>query len=86
VSVSRYASVVPLVSTRALARPFTYLVEDAEVGTIVSVPFGRARRRGVVVALDDAPPKRIETTAPLPTPSGTSYVNARATARDDTSG
>ena len=57
---SRYASVVPLVSTRALARPFTYLVDDAEVGTIVSVPFGKARRRGVVVALDDAPPSGVE--------------------------
>jgi primosomal protein N' (replication factor Y) len=63
VSVSRYASVVPLVSTRALARPFTYLVEDAVVGTIVSVPFGRARRRGVVVALDDAPPPDVEPVA-----------------------
>ena len=31
-------------------------------------------------------PKRIETTAPLPTSSGTSYVNGRATAREETSG
>ncbi|MDQ4018941.1 MAG: DEAD/DEAH box helicase, partial [Actinomycetota bacterium] len=54
---SRYASVVPLVSARALARPFTYLADGLEKGAVVSVPFGRARRRGVVVGLeDDAPP------------------------------
>ncbi len=48
---------LPLVSARALARPFTYLAEELEKGAVVSVPFGRAHRRGVVVALgDDAPP------------------------------
>ena len=52
----RYASVFPLVAARALARPFTYLADGLEKGSIVSVPFGRARRRGVVVALDETPP------------------------------
>jgi primosomal protein N' (replication factor Y) len=52
-----FASVVPLVSTRALDRPFTYLGDGLAVGDVVSVPFGRARRRGVVVALaEEAPP------------------------------
>ena len=38
---------------RALARPFTYLADEPEKGAVVSVPFGRAHRRGVVVALED---------------------------------
>jgi NDP-sugar pyrophosphorylase family protein len=45
----RYASVYPLVPSRAVARPFTYLAEGLHKGSIVTVPFGRARRRGVVV-------------------------------------
>src|SRR5919206_515357 len=48
-AVARFASVYPLVSARALARPFTYLADGLEKGSVVSVPFGRARRRGVVV-------------------------------------
>jgi primosomal protein N' (replication factor Y) (superfamily II helicase) len=47
--VSRYASVYPLVTARAVARPFTYEVpEEAEKGAVVEVRFGNARRRGVV--------------------------------------
>src|SRR2546429_2510528 len=50
----RYATVYPLVSTRALARPFTYeLTNGAAKGAVVSVPLGRSRRRGVVVELVD---------------------------------
>ena len=57
---SRFASVVPLVSARALSRPFTYLAGDLEKGAVVSVPFGRARRRGVVVGLGDEAPPDVE--------------------------
>jgi primosomal protein N' (replication factor Y) (superfamily II helicase) len=56
--VPRLASVYPIVSARALARPFTYEIED-EVGkgAVVAIRFGNARRRGVVVDADaDAPP------------------------------
>ncbi|MBA2536377.1 MAG: hypothetical protein H0V20_02960, partial [Actinobacteria bacterium] len=52
----RYASVFPLVTARALARPFTYLADGLEKGAVVSVPFGRARRRGVVVDVGDSAP------------------------------
>ncbi|HEY8107611.1 MAG TPA: primosomal protein N', partial [Gaiellaceae bacterium] len=55
---SRLASVYPIVSARALARPFTYEIDD-EVGkgAVLSIPFGNARRRGVVVDVDaEAPP------------------------------
>jgi len=56
--VSRFASVYPLVTARALSRPFTYLADGLEKGSVVSVPFGRSRRRGVVVGLEDeAPPE-----------------------------
>src|SRR2546430_11409161 len=59
--VARYATVYPLVTTRALARPFTYEVTDgAAKGSVVSVPLGRSRRRGVVVELVDTPPEGIE--------------------------
>jgi primosomal protein N' (replication factor Y) len=61
--VARFASVYPLVSARALARPFTYLADGLEKGSIVSVPFGRARRRGVVVSLDDEAPADVEPVA-----------------------
>jgi primosomal protein N' (replication factor Y) len=55
--VASLVSVYPLVTARALARPFTYLAEGVDKGAVVTVPFGRARRRGVVVGLaDDAPP------------------------------
>ncbi|HEY2327352.1 MAG TPA: primosomal protein N' [Gaiellaceae bacterium] len=58
----RYASVVPLITARAVAaREFTYEVdEDAAVGSIVRVPFGRSRARGVVTALVDSPPPGVE--------------------------
>ncbi len=57
-----YASVYPLVSARAVAREFTYEVDDVvQVGAIVSVPFGRSRARGIVVGLQDAPPPGVET-------------------------
>jgi primosomal protein N' (replication factor Y) len=60
---ARYASVVPLVSARAVGRPFTYLADGLEKGSIVTVPFGRARRRGVVVGLEDAAPPAVEPVA-----------------------
>ncbi len=44
------ASVYPLVTTRALARPFTYEVaEGVGKGAVVSMPLGRSKVRGVVV-------------------------------------
>ncbi|MDQ3867085.1 MAG: hypothetical protein M3304_09730, partial [Actinomycetota bacterium] len=60
VASARYASVYPLVSGRALARPFTYLGEGLEKGAVVSVSFGRARRRGVVVGFSDEAPPDVE--------------------------
>jgi primosomal protein N' (replication factor Y) len=59
--VTRYASVYPLVTTRALARPFTYEVPD-EVGrgAVVAVRLGGARQRGVVIGLEDTPPAGVE--------------------------
>ena len=56
----RYATVYPLVTTRALARPFTYLADGADKGSVVSVPLGRSRRRGVVVEVGDEAPPGIE--------------------------
>ncbi len=58
---TRFASVYPLVTARALAREFTYEVPD-EVGpgAVVEVRFGNARRRGVVTEVDVAPPEGIE--------------------------
>src|SRR5687767_1568740 len=61
--VARYASVYPLVSARAVARPFTYLAEGLHKGSIVTVPFGRARRRGVVVGLEDEVPADVDPVA-----------------------
>jgi primosomal protein N' (replication factor Y) (superfamily II helicase) len=56
-----YASVFPLLTTRALPRPFTYEVpEGTGKGAVVEVRFHGARRRGVVVALEDAPPPGVE--------------------------
>jgi primosomal protein N' (replication factor Y) (superfamily II helicase) len=56
-----YASVYPLVSARAVARPFTYGVpEGVGKGAVVAVRFGRAHARGVVVGLEDAPPAGVE--------------------------
>jgi primosomal protein N' (replication factor Y) len=57
-----YASVYPLVTARAVAREFTYEVEDGVgVGAIVRIPFGRSRARGIVVALVEEPPSGVET-------------------------
>ena len=56
-----YASVYPLVSSRAVARPFTYEVPDAVgKGAVVSLHFHGARRRGVVVGLEDHPPAGVK--------------------------
>ncbi len=60
---ARFASVVPLVSARAVGRPFTYLAGGLEKGAVVSVRFGRASRRGVVVGLEDEAPPDVEPVA-----------------------
>ncbi|HXV35478.1 MAG TPA: primosomal protein N' [Gaiellaceae bacterium] len=60
---ARFASVVPLVSARALARPFTYLADGLEKGAVVRVRFGRTSRRGVVVGLADEAPPEVEPVA-----------------------
>ncbi|HXR10975.1 MAG TPA: DEAD/DEAH box helicase family protein, partial [Gaiellaceae bacterium] len=61
---TRYASVYPLVTARAVARPFTYEVpEDAEKGSVVEVRFGNARRRGVVTEVGVALPDGVDATA-----------------------
>ena len=55
------ASVYPLVTARALARPFTYEVEEGvEPGAVLEVRLHGARRRGVVVSLDDEAPPGVE--------------------------
>jgi primosomal protein N' (replication factor Y) (superfamily II helicase) len=60
--VSRLASVYPLVTARAVARPFTYEVpEEAGKGAVVVVRFGNARRRGVVTEIDVEPPDGVAT-------------------------
>ena len=47
-------SVYPLVSARAVARAFTYEApEGVGKGSVVSVPFGRASVRGIVVGEED---------------------------------
>jgi primosomal protein N' (replication factor Y) (superfamily II helicase) len=62
---TRFATVYPLVTTRALSRPFTYEApDDIERGAVVSVRLGGARQRGVVVDFEDAPPEGIDT-API---------------------
>jgi primosomal protein N' (replication factor Y) (superfamily II helicase) len=59
--VSRYASVYPLVTTRALARAFTYEAPDnVERGAVVAMRLAGAKRRGVVVAVDEAPPEGVD--------------------------
>jgi primosomal protein N' (replication factor Y) len=59
--VTRFASVYPLVTARALAREFTYSVPDeVEPGAVVEVRFGNARRRGVVTAVDVELPAGVE--------------------------
>ena len=59
-----FASVYPLVSARSLARPFTYEVgNEIGKGAVLAVPFGRSKRRGVVVALEEQPPTGVEPVA-----------------------
>jgi primosomal protein N' (replication factor Y) (superfamily II helicase) len=59
--VSRLASVYPLVTARAVARPFTYEVpDDAGKGAVVEVRFGNARRRGVVTEIGVEAPAGVE--------------------------
>jgi primosomal protein N' (replication factor Y) len=59
--VPQLASVYPLVTARAVAREFTYEVEDGVgVGAIVRIPFGRSRARGIVVELVDSAPPGVE--------------------------
>ena len=60
---ARFASVVPLVSARAVARPFTYLADGLEKGAVVSVRFGKAKRRGVVVGLEEEAPPEVQPVA-----------------------
>ncbi len=57
---TRLASVYPLVTARALARPFTYEVpEETRVGSVVEVRFGNSKRRGLVVEVGVEPPDGI---------------------------
>ena len=61
---SRYASVYPLVTARAVARPFTYEVPaDTAKGDVVEVRFGNARRRGVVTEVDVERPEGVDASA-----------------------
>jgi primosomal protein N' (replication factor Y) (superfamily II helicase) len=55
-------TVFPLLTTRALARPFTYDSPDDEVGkgSVVEISFGRGRTRGVVVEAGVEPPPGVE--------------------------
>ena len=54
------ASVYPLVTTRVLARPFTYEVEEGVgKGAVVSMPLGRSQVRGVVVGDEAAMPEGV---------------------------
>jgi primosomal protein N' (replication factor Y) (superfamily II helicase) len=58
------ASVYPLVSARAVARPFTYEVpEGTERGAVVAVRFGRARRRGIVTEVGVERPPGVDVAA-----------------------
>ena len=58
------ATVYPLVSTRSLARPFTYEVpEGVAKGAVVSVRLGRSTTRGVVADVGVEAPPGIELSA-----------------------
>ena len=57
------ASVYPLVSSRSVARPFTYEVpDDVCKGAVVSIRFGRSAARGVVVETGVEAPPGVKTT------------------------
>jgi primosomal protein N' (replication factor Y) len=58
---ARFVSVYPLVATRALARPFTYeATNGVQKGSVVAVRLAGARRRGVVVSVDDEAPEGVD--------------------------
>ena len=58
------ATVYPLVSTRSLARPFTYEVpEGLAKGAVVAVRLGRSSTRGVVTDVGVEAPPGIEPSA-----------------------
>jgi primosomal protein N' (replication factor Y) len=58
------ADVYPLVTTRSLSRPFTYEVpEGVRRGSVVTVPLGRSKARGVVADVGVAAPPGL---VPLP--------------------
>jgi primosomal protein N' (replication factor Y) len=59
----RYAHVQPILTTRSLTKPFTYLGDGLARGDVVAIALGRARRRGVVVGLDNAVPDGVEPVA-----------------------
>jgi len=60
----KLASVYPLVTARAVARPFTYEVPDeAGKGAVVEVRFGNARRRGVITEVGVELPEGVEAAA-----------------------
>ena len=57
----RFASVYPLLTTRAVTRAFTYEVPDeVERGGVVEIRFGRGRTRGVVVEVGVEPPPGVQ--------------------------
>ncbi|HEU5207024.1 MAG TPA: primosomal protein N' [Gaiellaceae bacterium] len=57
----RLASVYPLVTARALARPFTYAVpDDVDKGDVVSIALGARNVRGVVVDTDVEAPAGVD--------------------------
>jgi primosomal protein N' (replication factor Y) (superfamily II helicase) len=59
--VAQFASVFPLVSTRALARPFTYeATNGVRKGSVVAIRLAGAKRRGVVVALEEEAPEGVD--------------------------
>jgi primosomal protein N' (replication factor Y) len=61
------AEVYPLVTARALGRPFTYVVpDDVERGDVLSVQLGNRRVRGLVVALDVPAPDGVDLAAAGP--------------------
>ncbi len=72
------ASVYPLLSTRSLARPFTYEVDDdVEVGAIVAIRLGRQMARGVVAEIGVTKPAGV-----IPVPVGRVLATVPATLVD----